>query len=617
MQSLRAQCETDRLTLKSGSHDPAAVTQNQPPLFYPQMMLPLIHSRPCPFRHPAATRTPAVLLALALAFLPGISSAEDLLVDVTASSALKFQYDNGMSGKMYFPEIMGAGVGVIDYDGDGLLDIYLVQGGAIGPGIGPESRKVRDRLFRNISRGKTLRFEDVTEESGIKAQGYGMGVAVGDIDNDGDSDLYVLNFGANQLWRNNGDGSFTDITAKAGVGDPRWSVSASFADIDGDGKLDLYVANYVDFSIKGNKACKGMGGGEVDYCSPSAYPPVADSLYRNLGDGRFEDISDSSGISAAPGPGLGVVAADFNRDGLVDWYVSNDGMANFLWLNQGDGRFLDEAVLAGVAVNADGAAEAGMGVTTADFDRNGELDLFVTHMRNESNTLYAGVGEGWFEDRSARSGLAASSMAFTGFGTRWTDLDLDGWLDLFIANGAVVREPEPAQDELEFPYAQTNQLYLHNGKSERQAAYADATEQAGPAMNFRGVTRGAAFADLDNDGDTDIVLSNINGPARILANHAGGNHHWIGAELMGTDGKPHPGSIELGLLQDADHKLIGLAHRDGSYASASDPRVVFGLGDAKAAQTIEVQWPDGSVERFPDLAVDRYHSLRQGSGEAR
>lgn len=616
MQSLRAQCETDRLTLKSGSHDPAAVTQNQPPLSYSQMMLPLIHSRPWPFRHLAATRTPAVLLALALACRPGISSAEDLLVDVTASSALKFQYDNGMSGKMYFPEIMGAGVGVIDYDGDGLLDIYLVQGGAIGPGIGPASRKVRDRLFRNISRGKTLRFEDVTEKSGIKAQGYGMGVAVGDIDNDGDSDLYVLNFGANQLWRNNGDGSFSDITAKAGVGDARWSVSASFADIDGDGKLDLYVANYVDFSIERNKACKGMGGGEVDYCSPSAYPPVADSLYRNLGDGRFEDISTSSGISATPGPGLGVVAADFNRDGHVDWYVSNDGMANFLWLNQGDGRFLDEAVLAGVAVNADGAAEAGMGVTTADFDRDGELDLFITHMRNESNTLYAGVGEGWFEDRSARSGLAASSMAFTGFGTRWIDLDLDGWLDLFIANGAVVREPEPAQNELDFPYAQINQLYLHNGKSGREAAYVEASGGAGSALVARGVTRGAAFADLDNDGDIDIVLSNINGPARVLANHAAGNHHWIGAELMGTDGKPHPGSIELQLLKDTDHKLIGLAHRDGSYASASDPRLVFGLGDAEAAQTIEVQWPDGSIERFADLESDRYHPLRQGSGEA-
>lgn len=470
-------------------------------------------------------------------------------------------------------------------------------------------------MFRNLGSEGQLRFEDVTAKSGIDARGYGMGVAVADIDNDGDDDLYLLNFGSNQLWRNNGDGSFTDITTKAGVGDPRWSVSASFADIDGDGRLDLYVANYVDFSFANHKDCKSMGGGEVDYCSPSAYPPVADRLYRNLGDGRFEDISERSGIAAAKGPGLGVVAADFNRDGKIDFYVANDGKPNFLWLNQGEGRFVDDAVLAGAAVNADGAAEAGMGVAVADFDRSGELDLFITHMRNESNTLYAGVGEGWFEDRSARSGLAASSMAYTGFGTGRFDLDLDGWLDLFVANGAVVREPEPPKAELAYPYAQTDQLYLHNGKSGREAAYVDVSARGGPALRARGITRGAAFADLDNDGDSEIVLSNINGPARILSSVVPQGRHWIGLELYDSSGKLRVSPLALRRITGADTGVIGQARRDGSYASANDPRAVFGLGSNEQAQTIEVQWPDGAIERYENLAVDRYHRLQQGQGQ--
>jgi enediyne biosynthesis protein E4 len=564
----------------------------------------------------SAPQVSLLLLASCLVSVPSPASAADLLTDVSAASRLKFRYDNGMSGKMYFPEIMGAGVGVLDYDNDGKLDIYLVQGGALGPDIGPAHRKSRDRLFRNLSAEGTVRFEDVTAKSGIDARGYGMGVAVADIDSDGDEDLYLLNFGPNQLWRNNGDGSFTDITAKAGVGDPRWSVSASFADIDGDGKLDLYVANYVDFSFATHKDCKSMGGGEVDYCSPSAYPPVADRLYRNLGDGRFEDISERSGIAAAKGPGLGVVAADFNRDGRIDWYVANDGTPNFLWLNQSDGSFVDDAVLAGAAVNADGAAEAGMGVAVADFDRSGEVDLFITHMRNESNTLYAGVGEGWFEDRSARSGLAASSMAYTGFGTGWFDLDLDGWLDLHVANGAVVRELEPPKAELAYPYAQTDQLYLHNGKPGREAAYVEASARGGAAMQVRGITRGAAFADLDNDGRTDIILSSINGPARILSSVAPESHHWIGLDLYDSSGKVRVSPLELRRIISADAGIIGQARRDGSYASANDPRAVFGLGSSEQAQIIEVQWPNGKIERYKDLAVDRYHRLQQGQGEA-
>jgi hypothetical protein len=557
------------------------------------------------------------LLPLILAPVELPSAGEDWLVDVTQNAGIEFRYQHGGSGEFYFPEIMGAGVGVLDADGDGLMDLYLVQGGAIGPGIGRAQRTAGDRLLLN--RGSrdaadrwNWKFEDATASAGIHAHGYGMGVAVGDIDADGDDDIYVLNFGRNQLWRNDGKGRFTDITESAGVGDARWSVSASIADLDADGLPELYVANYVDYDFDKHKRCRAPGGGERDYCSPSAYAPVADALYRNLGGGRFEDISESSGISAQRGPGLGVVALDVNGDGRRDLYVANDGQANFLWINQGGLRFVDDALLAGSALNADGAAEAGMGIAVADIDGNGHEDVFVTHMRNESNTLYLGVGQGWFEDRTARSGLAASSLGFTGFGTAFVDLDLDGWEDLFIGNGAVVIEPDPLPQERSFPYLQTDQVYLHNGQSGAAAGFVERSAAAGAALRVRAVTRGLALGDFDNDGRPDIALNNINGPARLLTHRGGSGRHWLGLDLRDAEDRRVDGVI---VRRSGTGSVLRRSRRDGSYASAQDPRIWFGLGDQAQAVDLQVQWHDGRRERFPGLEVDRYQRLQQGKGQ--
>lgn len=566
---------------------------------------------------PSALMTPRIALCLALSapILP--VAAEEPLVEVTQEAGIDFRYQHGGTGEYYFPEIMGAGLGVLDADGDGLMDLYLVQGGAIGKGVTAAGRKQGDRLLLNRgTRGSdgrwNWRFEDATEAAGIRATGYGMGVAVADIDADGDDDLYVLNFGANQLWRNDGSGRFTDITERAGVGDARWSVSASFADLDGDGLPELYVANYVDYDFDKHKRCRSPGGGENDYCSPSAYAPVADSLFRNLGDGRFEDISATSGIGSLKGPGLGVVALDVNGDGRRDLYVANDGAANFLWLNQGGLRFVEDASLAGAAVNVDGAAEAGMGIAVSDVDGNGFEDLFVTHMRNESNTLYLGVGQGWFEDRTARAGLGASSLGFTGFGTAFLDVDLDGWEDLFVANGAVVIEPSPPPDERAFPYLQTDQLYLHNGRRGDAAKFVDRSAQSGRALKVRGVTRGLALGDFDNDGRPDLALGNINGPTRLLAHRGGAGRHWIGLDLRNQRGHRIDGAV---VNLEVAGGPIRRSRRDGSYASAQDPRVWFGLGDRSEPVSLVVQWNDGRKERFSGLVVDRYQRIEKGRGE--
>lgn len=542
--------------------------------------------------------------------------AGDWFADVTEASGLSFEYDNGMQGEFWFPEIMGAGVGLIDYNGDGLLDIYLVQGGKLGPDVGPEDRASGDRLFRNDShqneQGEWVwRFTDVTAEAGIDARGYGMGVAIGDVNGNGHPDIYVLNFGDNQLWRNNGDGTFTDVTAEAGVNDPRWSVSASFVDLDGNGHLDLFVANYVTFSFDGHRACRSATTGAQDYCSPSAYQGVPDRLFRNRGDGSFEDITVAAGISTTARHGLGVIAADFNGNGRPDVYVANDGSANSLWLNQGDGPLVDDAFLAGAAVNADGSMEAGMGVDAADYNRSGSESIFITHMRRETNTLYRNDGQGWFNDVTAAAGLGSPSFAYTGFGTAWLDIDNDGWLDLVVANGAVVVEESLVNAGDPFPYHQHNQLFRNLG----DGRFGDVTGQAGKAFQASHVSRGLAVGDLNNNGRLDIVVANINGPARILANAYDLGHHWLGLRLLDAAGQRELTGVVAWLLEDDQPLLRRRARTDGSYASANDGRVLFGLGDKAAERKIEIHWPDGQRERFGPLAVDRYHELKQGSGQ--
>ncbi|MGD8378218.1 MAG: CRTAC1 family protein [Gammaproteobacteria bacterium] len=546
-----------------------------------------------------------------------------VFADQARAAGLNFTHFNGMSGELYFPENMGSGVALLDYDHDGDLDVFAVQGNMLGPGKTlkdaifppPQGEELTDRLYRNDSttdaKGHVhLHFTDVTRQAGIHSHGYGMGVAVGDINNDGWPDIYVTNFGHNQLWLNRGDGTFTDVTAKAGVDDARWSVSAAFVDYDRDGYPDLFVANYVDYNFANAKPCRSTTSAR-DYCSPLVYDPVPDRLFHNRGDGTFEDVTEKSGIAKHFGNGLGVVIADFDSNGWPDIYVANDGMANNLWMNHGDGTFDDDGMLAGAAVNMDGKPEASMGVDAADFDGDGDIDLFMTHLTRETNTLYVNDGSGWFEDQTVDMGLAGPSFDYTGFGTGWKDLNNDGWLDLFSANGAVTLIPAEVRAGDKYPLHQRNQVFLNLGKGR----YRDVSAEAGKVFELSEVSRGAAFGDIDNDGDTDIVVSNNSGPLRLLVNTNGNRNHWLGLRLTDPRGCVDCVGARVRLLRPGGRDLVRLAHRDGSYGSSNDPRVLFGLGSEHAPVTVRVHWPDGTREEWDDLSADRYHALRKGNGK--
>ncbi len=564
--------------------------------------------------------TRAWLLVLALSSAPAV--ADDWFVDRSETTGLVFKHFNGMSGELYFPEMMGAGVAVFDYDGDGDLDVYLVQGRMLGPGktlsdaTFPPAHPtpLTDRLYRNELRDGELRFTDVTLEAGLNATGYGMGVTTGDMDNDGDVDLYVTNLGHNQLLINNGNGTFRDNTAAAGVDDDRWSVSAAFLDFDRDGWLDLYVGNYVAFSFDNHTPCLSNASAP-EYCGPKSLPPEGDRLFRNLGNGRFEDVTSSAGLDTAFGAALGVSTADFNGDGWTDIYVANDGVPNQLWINQQDGSFEDDAFLAGVAVNMYGASEASMGVDAADFDGDGDEDLFMTHLVRETNTLYLNDGRGWFEDRTVTRGLGGPSFAVTGFGTGWFDYDSDGWLDLLSVNGAVNLIVEQLRTGNPHPLHETNQLF----RNLQGGAFEDVSEQAGAVFGLSEVSRGAAFGDLDNDGDADVVISNNAGPARLLINttESGdeGKHNWLGLRLVDPRYRRDAYGASAAVTVGDNSVLWRRVRSAGSYASASDPRILAGLGDETGPVTVRVVWPDGLEESWKNLESRRYHTLERGQGQ--
>ncbi len=538
-------------------------------------------------------------------------------LDRTEASGIDFAHWNGMSGRLYYLEIVGAGGALFDYDGDGDLDLFLVQGALLGPdrtfddatipwrGAGPP----RDTLWRNESTADGLQFVDVTEASGIDSRSYGMGAVAGDIDNDGDVDLYLLNFGANQLWRNEGGGQFVDATEAAGLTEPRWSVSGSLADYDNDGDLDLYVVNYLDYSFIGHKSCLTERG-EPDYCLPSAYSPVADGLYRNRGDGTFEDVSQAAGISSAPGNGLGVISADFDSNGAVDFYVANDLMANNLWLNQKDGTFVDEGLLSGVALNRLGEAEASMGIAAGDPDADGDLDLFVTHFRRESNTYYRQRRSLEWVDATDSVELGAPSWLFTAFGTAFIDFDLDGWLDLVSANGAVTFVPGADRSASALPLDETNQLFRNRGDGQ----FEEVTQAlGGRAFEVSGISRGALHGDLDNDGDTDLVITGNSGPVQVLLNTniSAPSRAWVGVHPVIRTGA---GSKRTALGAQVEstwgqRTLVRRVQRDGGYATSSDPRVVLPVAAGAERASIVVIWPNGQRETFTDLEPGRYHEL--------
>ena len=551
----------------------------------------------------------------------GPDNGSGWFTDIAEDAGLHFVHFNGMSGQFYFPEIMPPGVGLLDIDNDGDLDVYLVQGQLLGTGTTidealfppPGPLPLNGRLYRNdltvqADGTRKLRFTDVTDESGIVARSYGMGVAAGDVDNDGRVDLYLTNLGPNQLFRNNGDGTFSDVSRPSGLDDPGWGVSASFVDYDRDGWLDLYVGNYVDYAIEADQECPSETG-RVGYCVPQVYRAQPDRLFRNRGDGSFVDVTASALASTTLGPALGVATADFDGDGWPDIYVANDGEENQLWMNRRDGTLVDAGLVSGTALNANGAAEGSMGVDAGDFDNDGDEDLFMTHLTTETNTLYVNDGNGLFEDRSALSGLGPPSLAATGFGTAWLDFDNDGWLDVLTVNGRVSRTEERANEP--FPYDQPRQLFRNLG----DGRFEEVTGRAGAVFAVSEVGRGAAFGDVDNDGDIDVLVGNDSGQVRLLVNQAESTHHWLGLRLAGGAEAPRDMlGARVEVARSDGTTLWRRARADGSYGSANDPRVHVGLGDAAAVPRVRVHWPSGQVEEWNDVAIDRWTTLTEGTG---
>jgi enediyne biosynthesis protein E4 len=550
---------------------------------------------------------------------PGSASAGgEWFEDRAEASGIRFVHYNGASGKFYYPEILPPGVALLDYDNDGDLDAYLVQGRALGPEPGPapppEALPLRGRLYRNDLElrpdgSRALRFTDVTEQSGIRADGFGFGVAAGDIDNDGFVDLYLTHFGGNQLWRNNGDGTFADMTAQSGTANqPGFGVSAAFLDYDRDGWLDLYVGNNVNYrGLDKETVCPNPAGAR-DYCPPQIYGGVRDRLYRNQGKGRFVDVTATALLSNKYGPALGVSTADFNGDGWIDIYVANDGEENLLWINQKNGTFRESALVAGAALTGEGKAEASMGVDAGDFDNDGDEDLVMTELTTQGFNLYVNDGTGRFRDQSAGSTLGPLSQPFTGWGTSWFDFDNDGWLDTFSANGTII-ELE-GHKNMPFPYDQTRLLIrnLGNGRFENVSA------RAGASFALSESGRGAAFGDVDNDGDIDILVGNDAGRARLLVNNVGNRQHWVGLRLVGASSRDMLGA-RVGVTGADGRTLWRRVRTDGSYASANDPRVLVGLGGNAAPPRVQVQWPDGQTEEWPSVAVDRWTTLKQGEAK--
>jgi hypothetical protein len=538
----------------------------------------------------------------------------DWFVDEARASGLEFTHTNGMSGKFYMPEVLAPGVALFDYDNDGDLDVYLVQGQPLVASAAASPGPSQDRLFRNdLATGpdgaRRLKFVDVTAASAIAPRGYGMGVAAGDVDNDGRVDLYLTKFNApNELWHNNGDGTFTDWSARTRTNHTSWSSSAAFVDVDRDGWLDLYVASYLRYSLANDAPCASAAGVR-DYCTPDSYQPLPGRLYLNRRDGTFADFSVSSGIAREYGPGLGLSTADFDGDGWMDIYVANDGKDNQLWMNRRNGTFENTALLSGVALPVTGKAEASMGVDAGDFDDDGDEDLFVTELTGEGSNLFVNDGSGLFEDRSAASGLGPASLGYTGFGTAWVDFDSDGRLDLLSVNGAVqvIEQLRQAGDPL--PLHQRKLLLQNRGAGR----FEDVTAQAGAAMALSEIGRGAAFGDVDNDGDVDVLVGNNNGPVRLLVNHLG-SRHWMGLRLTGVGGRDMLGA-RVEVLGPRGRSSWRRVRADGSYASANDARVLVGLADSAEPRTVRVTWPGGKSEAWNQVSVDRYTTLVEGTGQ--
>ncbi len=521
--------------------------------------------------------------------------------DVTDKLGISFTHDPGpLDGKYPMPQIVGSGCALFDMDGDGRLDAYLVNNG------GPKGRP--NCVYRQRPDGT---FEDVSAGSGLDVAGYGMGVAVGDVDGDGRPDVLLTEYGGVRLFRNLGGGKFRDVTRDAGLDNPAWGASAAFLDYDRDGRLDLVITNYVDYDP--SWSCTSPAG-VTDYCNPSVFAGRVSRLYHNLGDWKFEDVTLNSGLGKAPGPGLGVVCADFDGDGWVDVFVANDGKPNHLWINQKDGTFKEEAAARGVAFNGMGRPEASMGVALGDVDGDGLFDLFVTHLGAEQHTLWKQKPRGLFRDASGPAGLTTPLWRGTGFGATLADFDNDGALDVAVVNGRVSKQPPVAEklpgDPHWRPYLERNQLFAAAGGKFRDRSASE------PALcGEPNVGRGLAYGDIDGDGGLDLLVTTAGGRARLLRNATPNRGHWLLVRTLDKDGNRDLLGAEVTVVAGGKSWTRTVRSAD-SYLSASDPRAHFGLGGAKDVDRVEVFWPSGKPERerFPGGAADRTVELRQGAG---
>ena len=525
-------------------------------------------------------------------------------VDVAASANLRFQHDNAASPEKYLIETMGSGCGWIDYDQNGLLDLYLVNGAATR--LYTPRQLLRSALYRNNGDGT---FTDVTAQAGVGAEGlFGMGVAVGDYDNDGFPDLLVLGYGRCMLYHNNGDGTFTDVTARAGVANlGKWGSSAAWFDCDNDGWLDLVIANYVDWSPDKNYWCGDKGPGMRSYCHPDVYHGQTPTLFHNNGDGTFTDASQRSGVGLKPGNGLGVVTFDYDNDGWQDIFIANDHMPNFLFHNNRDGTFTEVGYAAGVAVGIDGQFEAGMGVDAADTAGTGRMDLIVTHLDQQLARFYRNLGDGSFEDATFRSKISYSTFHCSEFGARFLDYDNDGARDLFMANGHVLDNIERYRSDVKYP--ESKLMFRNVGGG----VFENVSNQLGPDLLAPRVSRGAAVADFDNDGDLDILVSNNGQAAQLLRNEGGNTNHWLEVFLIGTksnrDGVGARLKLTAGDLALYDQRKGGM-----SYQSAHDPRLHFGFGAREKIDALEITWPSGTVTKLANINANQIISVKEGEG---
>ena len=540
-------------------------------------------------------------------------------VDVTASSGIDFRHVHGGTGKKYFVETMGSGVAFLDYNNDGWLDVFAVNGGTLPGYAGPPPQ---NRLYRNAGRGV---FSDVTRFAGVGETAYGMGVCAGDVDNDGYDDLYVTCYGPNSLFRNNGDGTFRDVAAAAGVsGDAVWSVGCSFLDVDSDGFLDLYVANYVDYAIDSAERrlrpyasrSASPSDGERFYPHPDNFKGAADRLYRNNGNGTFTDVTKRAGVLNPGGKGMGMACADVDGDGAPDIFVANDMTPNFLYLNRGDGRFVDRGLLSGLGYSGSGDLQSSMGADFGDFNRDGRLDLAVTNFRLEGAGLYRNEGAGLFTDISSISGIRPPTIPHVGWGIGFLDYDNDGWPDLLMVHGHVLDNAHRVGSV----YKQPAILFRNTG----DGRFVDVTGDVEDGLSIPQPGRGAAFGDVDNDGDVDVFVLSVNGAARLLRNDAGNRSRWLRVKLVGAAREHSGGSTGATRLSNRNgigarvtvwaggRPQVGEVRSGSSYLSQNDFRLHFGLGRNATVDSLKVRWPGGTVDRMGSISADREIVVREG-----